>query len=91
MRILKKGAVSDIQHIPAPSLFLSNTMCHLRMKKSGPVNNIGIINKVQVEDMFRNFFDTIWEEKRFTTVQDRASIDDFLYYAIQMIRVQIIA
>ena len=87
--LLKSGSVSDIQHIPAPNLFLSDTMCHVRLKRTGNHNHIGIINKVQVSDMFRCFFDTIWEDDRFHAIKDPESIKDFLYYIIQMVRVQI--
>ena len=87
--ILKSGSVSDIQHIPAPNLFLSDTMCHVRLKRTGNHNHIGIINKVQVSDMFRNFFDSVWDDERFHAMKDQASIKDFLHYIIQMVQVQI--
>ena len=88
VKILKNGAVSDIQHIPSPTLFLSDTMCHVRLKRTGPINNISIINKTQVGEMFRQFFDEVWTDDKYTTIQDRAAIEDFLTYTVQMIRVQ---
>ena len=87
--ILKSGSISDIQHIPAPNLFLSDTMCHMRLKRSGNTNMIGIVNKVQVCDMFRVFFDAIWEDARFSAMKDPEMIADFLHYIMQMVRVQI--
>ena len=87
--LLKSGSVSDIQHIPAPNLFLSDTMCHVRLQRSGHNNLIGIVNKVQLCDMFRTFFDAVWEENRFGAMKDHDSISDFLHYVMQMIRVQI--
>ena len=90
LAILKNGSVSDIQHIPAPNVFLSDTMCHMRLKRASTTNLIGIINKVQVCDMFRTSFDTIWTEKRFDAIKDNANVTDFLHYTMQMIRVQIL-
>ena len=87
--ILKGGSISDIQHIPAPNLFLSDTMCHLRLKRTSKTNQIGIVNKVQVCDMFRTFFDAVWEDPRFSVIKDPANIEDFLHYIMQMVRVQI--
>lgn len=87
--ILKSGSISDIQHIPAPNLFLSDTMCHLRLKRTSKTNLIGIVNKVQVCDMLRTFFDAVWEDTRFSVIKDPASIEDFLHYIMQMVRVQI--
>lgn len=87
--ILKGGSISDIQHIPAPNLFLSDTMCHLRLKRTSKTNLIGIVNKVQVCDMLRTFFDAVWEDTRFSVIKDPASIEDFLHYIMQMVRVQI--
>lgn len=90
MGILKSGSVSDMQHIPAPNLFLSDNMCHMRLKRTSNINHIGIVNKVQVCDMFRTFFDAVWEEERFAVIKDSTNLGDFLHYIMQMIRVQIL-
>ena len=90
MGILKSGSVSDMQHIPAHNLFLSDNMCHMRLKRTSNINHIGIVNKVQVCDMFRTFFDAVWEEERFAVIKDSTNLEDFLHYIMQMIRVQIL-
>jgi len=82
--------VSDMQHIPAPNLFLSDNMCHMRLKRTSNINHIGIVNKVQVCDMFRTFFDAVWKEERFAVIKDSTNLGDFLHYIMQMIRVQIL-
>ena len=90
LKILKNGVISDIPHIPSPVLFLSDAMCHVRLKRTGPVNSIDIINKVQVCDMFRSFFDAVWADEKYTTLHRADEIDDFAHYIDQMIRVQTI-
>lgn len=91
IRILRNGAVSDIQHIPNPTLFLSDTMCYLRLIRSGPVNNISIVNKVPVCDMFRLFFDDIWGNSHYGAISDLPTITDMITYVIQMVKVQMMA
>lgn len=91
VKILRDGSVSDMQHIPSPSVFLSDSMCHLRLKRSDAVNSINIINKVQVCDLFRASFDEIWTNEKYAPIDDAKSIEDFLRYVMQMIRVQMMA
>lgn len=87
-RILRNGLISDLQHIPDPTMFLSDSFCHLRLVRSGPRNNLSIINKVQVCDLFRKFFDDIWNNPVFVD-SNISSAEDLIYYAMQMVNVQI--
>lgn len=91
VRLLRNGAVSDIQYIPDPTLLLSDTVCYLRLTRTGPVNNISIVNKVPVCDMFRHFFDDVWANEKYDTIDDPAVIADTVSYAIQMVKVQMLS
>ncbi len=88
IRLLRNNLLSDIQHIPEPSLFLSDTACHLRLVRSGPRNNLSIVNKIPLCDLFRDYFDTLWDSDHYTE-KDTHVIGDLFRYAIQMVNVQI--
>lgn len=86
MKVLRTGAVSDIQHIPEPTLFLSDSLGYLRLARSGPENNVSVINKIRVLDMMKEFFDEVWPAERYRHIED---LTDLIRYIIAMIRVQI--
>lgn len=87
--ILKNGRFSDLQHIPNPTMFLSDGFCYLRLNKSGPAYNLSILNRVQVCDQFRDFFEAIWRNQEIVDTYYNASVE-LMRYAIQMIQVQIL-
>lgn len=87
-RMIRGGLISDVQHIPDPTMFLSDSSCHLRLMRSGPRNNVSVVNKVQVNELFRRFFDEVWEDVGIVETNDQVT-GDMLRYAIQMINVQI--
>lgn len=90
LKILRNGAVSDMPHIPNPTLFLSDTMCYLRLVRSGPTNNISVVNKVPVCDMFRRFFQDVWTNEKYGAIGEYAAISDTISYVLQMVKVQIV-
>ena len=65
-------------------------MCIVRMKRTSSTNNISILNKVQVCDMFRSFFDSVWEDKQNALIQNRETMEDFMHYVFHMLQVQLI-
>lgn len=88
LRIMRSGLISDIHHIPDPTVFLSDSLCHLRLIRSGPTNNLSIVNKKPVADLFRKFFDRIWNDETLVD-KDPHFAGDIIRYACQMINVQI--
>lgn len=87
-RILRNGTLSDLQHIPNATLFLSDSFCYMRLARSGPVNCLNVINKVQVCDMFRKFYDDVWDSQTYVDPSPQFA-EDLLRYAIQLVKVQI--
>lgn len=88
VRLTRNGTVSDFQHIPHSTLFLSDSFCYMRLVRNGPVNNLSILNKVQLSDMFRKFYDDIWDRGEYTRL-DSHCVEDLLCYAIQLVNVQL--
>lgn len=87
LRILDDSAVSDLPHIPSPSMFLSDSTCYLRLVRPGPTNNLSIVNRNHFSDQLRKAFDLLWESESFTE-KDPHVIADIFRHAIQMLTVQ---
>lgn len=60
VRVLPEGLLSDHQHIAHPTLFMSDSMCYLRLKRLTPEYNICIPNKIALDRIFEGFFDNVW-------------------------------
>lgn len=86
IKVLRTGAVSDIQHIPEPTMFLSDSMGYLRLARSGPENNVSVVNKMRAQEMMKDFFDEVWVAEKYRHIED---LTDLIYYVISMIQVQI--
>jgi hypothetical protein len=41
--------------------------------------------------MFRQFFDDVWANEKYDTIDDPAAIADTVSYAIQMVKVQMLS
>ena len=61
LKILPNGILSDYQHIPRPTLLLADDFSYLRLKKNVPDYNICIPNKLILNQIFTNFYNSIWE------------------------------
>ena len=88
-RILREGIFSDLQHVPNPTLLLSDGPCHLRLSRTGPKNNMSILNRVQLCDHFRQFFDDLWRDEQ-NVDSSYIAAEDMVRYARQMVKVQIL-
>lgn len=85
-KILRTGAVSDMQHIPDPTVFLSDAAGYLRLIRQWNENNVSIVNKMQLLQMLQSFFDEVWLGGRYQHIED---LEDSIGYVISMIRVQL--
>lgn len=89
IRILQIGNALNLHHIPAPTLFLSDSICYLRIIRNGSTNNLSVLNCPQICNMFRKYFDDLWRDE--TCVDSNYSrTADIIRYAKQMVQVQIL-
>lgn len=61
LKILPNGILSDYQHIPRPTLFLSEDFTYLRFEKNTPEYNICIPNKIVLNKIFEEFYTELWD------------------------------
>lgn len=88
-KIIRIGAGLDVQHIPDPTLFLSNSMAYLRLVRSSGENNMSVVNKMQAVQMLQEFYDDVWSMKSMNHIETMEEMTDTMYYVKQMIAVQI--
>ena len=89
-KFIRVGAVSDVQHIPDPTLFLSDTACYLCLVCSGNENNVSIVQRIDMLEMLQTFYEDIWNDERYNHISDLAEMEDLVRYVIRMIRLQLL-
>ena len=87
IRLIRGGLITDFRHIPNPTLFLSDSLCYLRLERQGNKNNIGVLNKMSVSEMFRKFFREVWGGKHHVEVSDRDSVREVTSHLIRSIQI----
>ena len=73
-----------------PTLFLSDSICYVRIQHSGLTFNVNLINQKPLEKMFCKCFDTLWDDPARVDA-DRHSAVELMRYLTQMVQVQILA
>ena len=88
-KIIRVGAVSDIQHIPDPTLFLSSGMGYLRLVRTGDENNMCVISKMKLLEMCQSFYDEVWFGEKYNHIASMEEMEDIMRYVLRMVAVQI--
>ena len=89
LSILRNNIPANLQHISAPILFLSDSFCYMRILCSGPENNLTILNCTKMCDIFRNYFDDMWDNPNY--VDSREGIaEELINYGQQVIQIQML-
>ena len=73
-----------------PTLFLSDSLCYLRIDHSGPSYNISLLNQKKLEKMFCKCFDELWEDPVRVDASYHSTVE-MMRYLFQMVQVQILA
>ena len=73
-----------------PTLFLSDSICYVRIQHNGPTFNISLITQKPLEKMFCKCFDTLWDDP-VRVDSNRQSAVELMRYLTQMVQVQILA
>lgn len=87
-RLIRIGAVSDIQHIPEPTVFLSDATGYLRLVRAGMENNMCVVKRMDAMEMMRRFFEDVWNGEEYNHIARREEMEDLLHYVTRMIRLQ---
>lgn len=89
IKLLHSNARNDFQHVSNPNLFLADSMCYLRLRRSDEWNSTCIVNRADVSDMFLDFFDEIWNSPDYPALDGVEALKEVLTYSMEMARVQL--
>ncbi len=80
LRSIKGKMITDYQHIPSPTILLSDGFCYLRLESHNPTYNICIPNKLMMNDIFHQFFENIWNNEQ--ELQTSSALLEIVQHAI---------
>lgn len=87
-RVLKNSSVVEMGNLPIPTLFLSDSVCYMRIVCNGIYNNMSVLNGSQICNMFRKYYDDMWCNEDCVD-SEYSSAADILGYAKTLVRMQI--
>lgn len=73
-----------------PTLFLSDSICYLRINHSSSSFNISLLNQKTLEKMFCKCFDELWDDPLRVDASYNSAAE-MIHYLVQMVHVQIIS
>ncbi len=73
-----------------PTLFLSDSICYLRIDHSCSTFNISLLNQKALEKMFCKCFDELWDDPLRVDASYHSTVE-MMRYLIQMVQVQILS
>jgi len=68
------GFSNDFQYITNPCMFLSDSVCYVRLENKRYKDNILILNDRRVKDMFDRFYNDIWTERGDVVISDNYEV-----------------
>ena len=76
--------VTDFQYKNDQCIFLSDMLSYIRLDNSKRVdNNIVIINRRDVQVLFDNYYESIWNDCQDLVISDRTAICNYIHHTIQ--------
>jgi hypothetical protein len=63
IKLIDGGFSDDFRYITNPCLFLSDSICYLRLENNRYEDNILLLNDRGVKELFDQFFDTVWMKR----------------------------
>lgn len=83
LRLVYGNLVSDFQYIANQCVFLSDMYSYLRLDAGMSRNNLMIINRADVQQVFDQFYDAVWGNQVEVILSDRESIGNYIRHIIQ--------
>ena len=86
IKTVRGGVIDDLQHIPDPTLFLSDSYCYMSLDTKTQQYNLCVPNKVAINNIFRTFFDDLWNRTDAMAEDDHPySFTNLLQHILQSI------
>ena len=86
IQLIEGGFSTDFQYITNPCMFLSSSICYLRLENGCYNDNILVLNDKQIRDMFGKFYHTIWNHRQDIVLQSEEEVCSRIRQYIQSAR-----
>lgn len=74
IRIIDGGFSDDFRYITNPCMFLSDSICYVRLENNRYEDNILVLKDKSVKEIFERFFSAVWTGRRDVVTEDGAQI-----------------
>lgn len=82
-RLVYGRLVSDFQYIGDQCVFLSDMFSYLRLDNGGNRNNLIIINQPDMQMIFDQFYEEVWNKEENIVISDAATIGNYIQHIMQ--------
>lgn len=72
--IVEGGFSNDFKYITNPCLFMSDTVCYVRLENNRYKDNILILNEKRVHNLFEKFYSAIWTQRSDVVIDEREKV-----------------
>lgn len=72
--IIEGGFSNDFKYVTNPCLFMSDSVCYVRLENMRYKDNILILNERRVHELFEKFYSAIWTERPDVVIADREKV-----------------
>lgn len=85
VKLIDGGFSTDFQYITNPCLFMSSSICYLRLENGCYENNILILNDKSVRNMFLRFWQEIWNKRTDVVVEGEDALSGKMEHYMQSV------
>lgn len=85
VKLIHGGFITDFQCVENPSLYMSNAINYLRLDNHHYRNNIMILNRPVMIDMFHKFFYEVWNNHKDVVIDDQTEIIENIHHFMKAV------
>lgn len=78
--LIDGGFSDDFRYITNPCMFLSDSLCYLRLENNRYHNNILQLNNKTVKSLFYSFFETVWTSRADVVTFEKEGVIDKIHH-----------
>lgn len=83
LRLVYGRLVSDFRYIADQCMFLSDMFSYLRVDSSGNRHNLMIINQPEMQTVFNQFYEAVWNKEENIVISDTDAISSYVQHIMQ--------
>lgn len=76
LKIVYGGFSPDFQRITNPCMFMSDSVCYLRLENERYEDNLLVLQNMQVKELFDRFYSAIWDDRKDVVVDEKGKVKE---------------